>query len=83
MDEANAMLRDAYERARKLLEDERVLLEDLAKALLKKGALTHRQILAVERDLVMIPGQLPWPGRALLGRPGLEVGARPSGIVAA
>ena len=82
VDEANMMLRDAYERARKLMEDERVLLEDLAKALLKKGALTHRQILAVERD----SGHAPWPAAVawsrVLGRPGsptLEADTRNSG----
>ena len=70
MDEANTMLGDAYGRARKLLEDERILLEELAKALLTKGALTHRQIIAVERDF----GHAPWPAAVAwsraLGRPG-------------
>ena len=42
------MLRDAYERARQLMEGERDLLGAIAKALLSKRALTHREIVAIE-----------------------------------
>jgi cell division protease FtsH len=47
-DEAKTMLRDAYERARQLMEGERDLLGAIATALLTKRALTHREIVAIE-----------------------------------
>jgi ATP-dependent Zn protease len=47
-DEAKTMLRDAYERACQLMEGERDLLGAIAKALLSKRALTHREIVAIE-----------------------------------
>ena len=48
-DEAKTMLRDAYERARQLMEGERDLLGAIATALLTKRALTHREIVAIKR----------------------------------
>ena len=47
VDEANTMLKDAYGRARKLMEDEQVLVEDLAITLISKRALTHPEIVAI------------------------------------
>lgn len=47
-DEAKTMLREAYERARQIMQGERDLLESIAKALLSKRALTHREIVAIE-----------------------------------